>query len=290
MSKLNLLAIGLMLLTGLGLLVGRPSPVMAQSGTPMPTPDPTVQALQNEVLLLKTQVATFNDKVDVHQKIVQVEAARQLLPWLAGAAAVAAIGAVVGIGSLGFFTQRAQAIAQQAEERAQVLVAQTQTKADALTREMLLKIETDNQRLVAALQKQLEDRLRLAFYRADPTYMPIHVPETLAQESNRLKLLGFEGVRLYPHLTRNQLQGVVIVRINSVEELETVAAFIKTEKANPRQVAFIIWIVGHIAGATEKVSEIANGGFDSITIANTIVTIATHIYALARGLTLATPQ
>lgn len=130
------------------------------------------------------------------------------------------------------------------------------------------------------VREKTEKQLNAAMYKADPTYLPISVPaQGFEIEKKRLKKLGFRALRTYAMLTPAQSRGIVVYLAESKDDMDTLGHFIEDQELNPDQVAFVVYTQERIEGANEIVCT-----FGSIVFANSPVTIATHIYALARVL------
>lgn len=138
------------------------------------------------------------------------------------------------------------------------------------------------------LQKKMLDE---AFYKVDPLYYPIQVPATHFDEGKkRLQNLGFRDLREYTFLDEPQTRGIVIYQIpmnmgkeTALADLRAFETFIttmkKSQKLNPKTVAYVVYLEGRLDEASGL-----PGLFENIVLANMPVALATHIYALARGL------
>jgi hypothetical protein len=95
----------------------------------------------------------------------------------------------------------------------------------------------------------------------------------------RLKALGFRALRKYTMLSEIKPGSIVIYTAQTLEEIRKLKDFIEHEEIQEEQFAFIIYTSSRIDGA-----DLIYEAFDNVTFANSSVTMATHIYALARGL------
>jgi hypothetical protein len=130
------------------------------------------------------------------------------------------------------------------------------------------------------LRKKIEERLDAAIYRADPTFFPIYIPKNnFSSEKERLKTLGFRTLRSYTMLSEIKPNSIVIYSAKSIEDIQNLVAFINQNELQKDQFAFVIYTSNYIEGADMIYDEFINS-----TLANNPVTMATHIYALARGL------
>lgn len=124
-----------------------------------------------------------------------------------------------------------------------------------------------------------------AIFRANPTRLPIYVPRlAFENETRRLRQLGFRVLRPFTTLDEVQLGSVVVYKAKDLAEIIELEEFLKEKLSQdktwkPEQIAFIIYSPKYI----DKGEEIYKA-FDNVTFANNPVTVATHIYALARGL------
>lgn len=207
-------------------------PVLANTTAPTPTLNPTVEALEESVDALSTQVANFETELDLNQQALEIKRKEELIPfWIGGA-----ILAVFGISS-------------------PLIVARH-------------------------LRKKVKEHLDAVIYRADPTFFPIYIPKNnFSSETERLKTLGFRTLRPYTMLSEIKPNSIVIYSAKSIEDIENLVAFIKHNELQEDQFAFVIYTSNYIEGADMIYDEFIN-----TTLANNPVTMATHIYALARGL------
>jgi hypothetical protein len=138
------------------------------------------------------------------------------------------------------------------------------------------------------LQKKMLDE---AFYKVDPPHYPIQIPASRFDEGKkRLQNLGFRDLREYTFLDEPQTRGIVIYQITmsmgketALADLRAFESFItsmkKAQKLNPKEVAYVVYLEGRLDEASSL-----PGLFENIVLANMPVALATHIYALARGL------
>lgn len=136
-------------------------------------------------------------------------------------------------------------------------------------------------KMVLNHQKQkIQDTVNQIFYRVDPIYMPIYLPRTGYQEGKqRLEQLQFRRIRTYTSLSEIRLGSIVIVPAEKIEDIDELERFIKDRKLTADQMAFIVHTPEFIKGADR-----INKSFGNITLANSIVTVVSHIFAVSRGL------
>lgn len=134
-------------------------------------------------------------------------------------------------------------------------------------------------------RERTKSEMDKAIFRANPTRLPVYVPHSdFEGETRRLRRLGFRVLRPYTTLHEVQPVSIVIYRAKDLSEIKELEDFLrekkeKDEKWKPDEMAFIIYTSKHIQGGDEIYKV-----FDNITFANNTITVATHIYALARGL------
>lgn len=251
-----LLALALLLLL---LSAGNARPARAQA--PGATPDPTIVALQEQVDHLSTRVADFEMKVDLNQQSLENKTFEQFLPLLIWSSVVAVIAIIFGVASPLILLQRANERTRQQLDRANERTRQQLDQADERV-------------------KQVLDQ---AVYRADPTNLTIHVPQDdFTAEATWLERIGFHKLRSYKEieaLTGDQLDGVVIYPARNIDDVRRLAKHIQSNHVGARQAAFIIYTGGRIENGEEIYQT-----FRGVTYANNVVTIAVHIYSLARML------
>lgn len=217
--------------------------------TPTPTLDPTDQAFQAQIEVLTTRVVILESRVDLNKQAAEIQVKQITLPIVIGAAVLAAIG----IGS--------------------PLVLITQVRK---------RMESRFAATVAEFSSKMKKDLDAVFYRVDPTYLSIHIPShSFTKEKARLEKLGFRSLRTYSMLTKAQTRGIVVYMAESKDDIDTLQRFIDDQQLDPERVAFIIYTCDRVEGLNDMVRV-----FGSIVFANSPVTIATHIYALARVLTI----
>jgi len=130
------------------------------------------------------------------------------------------------------------------------------------------------------LKEKIEEQLDKAVFRVDPTLFPIYMPRSGHDpEITRLRRLGFEEIRPYSDLEDVKPGSIVVYPAKDLDDIDTLASVIQARGWKPDQFAFIIYTPGRIEGG-EKIYKT----FDNITFANNTITIATHLYALARGM------
>jgi len=231
-----------------------PQAAHAQGSGPTTTPDPVI-ALETQVSAQSTEIALFNDRMDLHQERVEIDVDKRLQPYLIGGAILVALASLAGVTSWANFKTKAHELLKQSDMRYEELAKQAGLRA--------------------------EERLNAAIYRADPTYLPIHVPAAnFSDEVRRLRLLGFQNLKPYSSLTTKQTSGIIIYSASDAQDIQALEHFILDFQLRPDQAALIIYTPGRIEGG-EKIYK----AFDNVTFANNAVTVATHIYAVARGLT-----
>lgn len=230
-------------------LQNRPAAVYAQLNATA-TPTLSVVELQETVNALSTQVAYQATQVGLNKEAVEVQSIKDLIPLIGLMGALSLVGL-----------------------------------ASPFVAAQVVKSETKKQ-------------LNKAMYKVDPTRFPIHVPQNgFESEKLRLKRLGFKNLRPYMGLGSSQLDGIVIfvARLDSVEETDSeklkdikrtsadivnLGGFIRDNNADPSKLAFVIYTKEQIPLYVFQ-SEIP-ASFDTIVYANSSVTIAMHIYSLAR--------
>jgi hypothetical protein len=131
-------------------------------------------------------------------------------------------------------------------------------------------------------QSQLEKRIEKEIYRVDPNKLPIHIPDTnFDKEGAHLRLLGFNDLRSYSQLSDAQTNGIVIYYAKDENVVTELIEFIKTKQADPKKVAYLVYAPFSINRA--KLNELYEVFVNSVP-AQHPVTIASQIYALARGI------
>ena len=136
-------------------------------------------------------------------------------------------------------------------------------------------------------KKSLQD----AFYKADARNFPVYIPKrNFETEKKNLEKLGFRSLRPYEFLDEVAARGVVVYHIpgsnferdesgrkHMLEELRDLKRFVNENREKP--LAYVIYIRGQPKEIGEFIISAGN-----VASANMPVTIAAHIYTLARGL------
>jgi hypothetical protein len=129
-------------------------------------------------------------------------------------------------------------------------------------------------------ETRFKDRLNQAIYRVDPTYFTLYIPKhDFEKEKRRLELLGFKNLRPFAALSSAQKEGITVFKAVTPEDVKVLRRFLTEEKVDLSKAAFVIYVQGKLDEAYELANE-----FDNVVAANFPVTIATQVYALARGL------
>ena len=236
------------------LLVTLPAAAQTQ---PTPTPDPEILRLQLEVEALKAQM-------EVYRQAAEFQAMKEVQPFVIFSLVFTAIAAITGVGAAAVFGLAWRAVGRGKKE-----------------------ISNELEKTKAEVDTTIRKQLNTAIYRVDPLYFPVHIPgERFETERKRLEYLGFAALRPYTSLSDRLRQGIVVYQPdaeNPVPDLETLIAFMQDERqpADPEKVGFVIY---HTRIPPDTVKKLFDAFPGSVTIANNAVTVASAIYAVARGL------
>jgi hypothetical protein len=241
--------------------IGWLHPVKAQAiNLVTPTLDSTITALERRVFELEASDKVANEQNAADKQSVENEIQKGLLPVYIVGIIFAALGISSAVGVWIWI------------------------------RNFIKKTKTQ-------VEMEMREKLDQAFYNADPLYFPIYVPndDQFKIERKRLKKLGFRDLRPYGGLSEGILDGIVIIRIpgNNFGEkedciqaesaLKSLEDFMLKHNTESKKVAFVLYISG--SGRLPMANHFASK-YDNMVIANMPVTIAEHIYALVRGLTM----
>jgi hypothetical protein len=232
-------------------------PVAAQNVSPTPsptvTPNPTITVLENRISTLEADVNLLIERKVIESQILQLQNEKQLLPIYIGGGILSMLGLSTVIG---------------------LWIAYKN-----FTKKTIKQLEEDT-------RKTLDD----AFYNADPRNFPVYIPKrNFELEKQRLKKLGFKKMTEYEFLPEIGSKGIIIYSISgsdfkdesikkkAVQEIKDIEGYIQENKNAPY--AYVIYIKGQLKEAGDLVNE-----YDNVATANMPVTIAGHLYTLARGL------
>jgi hypothetical protein len=281
MSKVHTILVILMLLFGGVVFSSVLNPVSAQTAQPTdtPTPNPTIEALEDKVKKLEQEVVLLKDRKDLDSESLQLQIDKQLFPVTIGGIVLGGLGLSTIIGLWVAYKTFTDKTKKQFEEDVQ----QTREIYKNFAETIKQKVEEDTRKTL--------DR---AFYNADPLYYPLYVPASgFDLEIKKLQKLGFKNLLKYGGVREGILNGVIIVRIpgenfRKQQDVDLAEAalnafekFVNENKAYEKKIAFVLYITG---GLLEKANEVTKK-YDNIVIANMPVTVAGHVYALVRGLT-----
>lgn len=253
------------------LLVTLPAAAQTQ---PTPTPDPEILRLQLEVEALKAQMPVYQQAAE-HEALGRIGG---ILVIVAGAVVIAAAAGAALVQN---------DLSKRLSERVDASLKSLEQETDHKLSEQEIEV---NKRLKSAIdnvEQFIRERFDTAIYRVDPLYFPVHIPaEGFETERKRLEYLGFAALRPYTSLSDRLRQGIVVflpAADDPTPDIETLIAFMQDERqpADPEKVGFVIY---HTRIPPETVKRLFDAFPGSVTIANNAVTVASAIYAVARGL------
>jgi hypothetical protein len=302
----------LVLIVSLALLIGLSAVRLTFAQTPEPTatPDPALLVLQTEVRVMKTEIAISNRDLEsriqatlqfAQKDIDSIKSTTQStvdrLNLLLGGGTVGLAG-VIAIAVWiyrakkqidGEVENQLKAIEKKASERLAQIQAEQENKfkdSEKRTSDQLSHLEQSNLARVQETQKRFEDQI-LDIEKSNPRYMRVFVPATdFDNEANHLRTLGFSDLKAYETLSEireKELSGIVIVKSTDIERILSLKQFIAERKADLNRVAFIVYLPSFVKEANETINAISQE-FTSISMANTIVRVASDIHTLATGI------
>jgi hypothetical protein len=123
--------------------------------------------------------------------------------------------------------------------------------------------------------KKLIDK---AIYKVDPVNAVIHVPGSgFDQELQHLKWRGFYKFRPYQWLDNTCLEDCVVVVAKNEDDISNFRAFLEKYSPDSEKVAYVIY-------TQLRVPPDIVDDFPNITFANSIVTLGTNLFTIARSL------
>lgn len=226
--------------------------VQAQTN-PVPTPDPTVQVLENSVERQTQDIELLNERLVITNEKLETRF------WIATAAAV-----LFGIvGSVGFIQM----------ERGH------RKKIEDLEE----KFQKKEEELWKKFGKQMQTKFEQELYGLDATMLTVRIREGKHKDklARRLELSGFKNVQVYREFGKHMLSGITVIPVSNKEDEVVFNLFIEEygEKLNPTRAAFVLYTVDNYRVASQTLD-----AFDNLSLANTPTSLATNILAVGRGL------
>jgi len=127
-------------------------------------------------------------------------------------------------------------------------------------------------------RKKMKAKIDQAIYQVDPVNAIIHVPSSeFDQEMQHLKWRGFYKFRPYRVLDNTCLEDCVVVTIKDEQDIADFRAFLGRYSPDPEKVAYVLYTRQRIP------SDIVDD-FPNITFANSVVTLGTNLFTIARSL------
>jgi hypothetical protein len=115
-------------------------------------------------------------------------------------------------------------------------------------------------------------------YAVDPVNAIVRVPQTgFDEELEHLKWRGFYKLRFYRYLDNTCLEDCVVVNVEDEQDIEDFRAFLEKYSPDPKKVAYVIYTKKRVPPDIVEV-------FPNITYANSIVTLGTNLFTIARSL------
>jgi hypothetical protein len=115
-------------------------------------------------------------------------------------------------------------------------------------------------------------------YAVDPVNAIVHVPQNeFDEELEHLKWRGFYKFRFYQYLDNTCLEDCVVVKVEGRKDIEDFRAFLEKYSPDPEKVAYVIY-------TKERVPPDIVETFPNVTYANSIVTLGTNLFTIARSL------
>ena len=127
-------------------------------------------------------------------------------------------------------------------------------------------------------RNQAKKMIDKAIYKIDPVNAIVHIPASgFEREAKHLKLRGFYKLRTYRTLDNTCLEGCVVVRIETEDDITDFRSFLQKYCPKEDKVAYVLYTQMQIP------SNIVND-FPNITFANSLMTLGTNLFSIARGL------
>lgn len=127
-------------------------------------------------------------------------------------------------------------------------------------------------------RKTIKKRIDQAIYRLDPTNATLRVPDRdFDLEENHLRGLGFYDIRPYWTLGSSCVEDCVIVPIEDEEDIVGFRAFLKHHSPDPAMVGYVLY-------TKQRIPPDIVDDFPNITFSNSIVTLGTNVFTIARSL------
>lgn len=202
--------------------------------TPTATPNPTVSALQAQVVTQATKVAILEDTVQLQIDKLEFEITKKYLQWTIVFGVLASLGIPLSIGAT-------------------------------------LKYARD----------KAKEAIDKAIYYVDPSNAVVHIPKDgFDREKDYLKLFGFHKFRTFAYIDNTCLRDCVVVVPQNKQDIDDFRTFLRKHKPELSQVAYLIYTI-HL---TERVPPNIVDDFANITFANSLVTLGTNMFTIARSL------
>jgi len=116
-----------------------------------------------------------------------------------------------------------------------------------------------------------------AIYKVNPLYTIVHVPQSdFDREKQYLEQLGFRKLRPYQAVDK-RLDGCVVVILKDDHDIDEFRRFLREDSPDPKGVAYLLY-------TKQRVPEDIVDDFPNITFSNTILTLGTNLFTMARGL------
>jgi len=128
-------------------------------------------------------------------------------------------------------------------------------------------------------REKIKKQIDQAIYGVDPVNVTIRVPQSdFDHEKQHLERLGFYKIHPYQVLDNTCLEGCVVVVVRSEQDITDFRAFVREYSPNPKKVAYLLYTT------KLRVPEDIVDDFSNITFSNTILTLGTNLFTIARSL------
>ena len=130
-----------------------------------------------------------------------------------------------------------------------------------------------------AIEERVPPMIDKAMYAVDPAQVEVKLPATgCDMERRRLQWLGFRNFGEFESLSPEEcLSGCVVVKIETDEDLQSFADFLKAHSPDPSK-------VGYVLATTKRISGDIVERFENLTFSNSPATLGTNVFTIARGL------
>jgi len=271
-SKVHTILVIAMLLFGGVVFSSVLSPVSAQTAQPTVTPtiitppDPVLSAIQTTLTAQQTQLDDLNHQVAWEKGERELLAKGMEWKWgLAGAVvgSIVTILSWLGINSI---------------TSAKNSMQKTEKDFAKQVKEIEEKWESHIAKQEGKWEVKSEKNLNKLLEKFDLTNLPIYIPK---EQGNLRRRLELSDLRHDEYTSLDKLpstSGVIVVRIDSIQDQEIFRDFVKKNSPDPQKTAFVLFANPNAVEAETF------GCYDNLVAANFPPTVVSNILAIGRGL------